>query len=212
MDILQGLTSAGAVTQDKHFVYKSQKHGSNYINMDAIFPDVDLISFICLELAKPYRGKFDTVVGPATGGIILSFMTAFRSFGRRPAAIWADKDGDNFNFARAGFKEHLRDKRVLIVEDLLTTGSSVKKVRIEAERCGAEVIGISAICNRGGVTALDLGVPRLETLAEVDFVSYDQHDCPLCRDAVPIVEDIGHGAEFKANYPGHAGGYVKLLD
>ncbi len=98
-----------------------------------------------------------------------------------------------------------------MVEDLLTTGGSVLKVCREAEKHGAEIIGVSVICNRGGVTAEQLGVPRLEALASVSFAAVDPGECELCKNNVPIVEDIGHGESYKAEHPDYEGGYIKLL-
>lgn len=196
---------------EKHFVYKSKKHGSGYINMDPLFPDVELVSSICAQLVRPFEGEFDTIVGPATGGVVLAFASAMQTPGRRPAAVWADKNGDEFAFERAGFVDHLDGKRVLVVEDLLTTGGSVIKVCREAERHGAELIGVSVICNRGRVTAEQLEVPRLEALVSVNFTATDPDGCELCKSGVPIVEDIGHGGDYKTKYPEYEGGYIKLL-
>jgi orotate phosphoribosyltransferase len=211
MDVLQELNRVGAVLLDKHFVYKSGKHGSGYINMDPLLPDVTLVSSLCAELVRPFEGEFQTVASPATGGVVLAFASAMQTPGRRPAAVWADKDGDYFIFERAGFIDHLAGKRVLVVEDLLTTGGSVFKVCREAKRLGAEVIGVSAICNRGRVTAQQLGVPRLECLVTVDFEAVDPDQCKLCKAGVPIALDIGHGAEYKSEHPDYLGGYIKLL-
>ncbi len=211
MNILDELERIGAVLLDQHFVYKSGKHGPGYLNMDPLFPNVELVTALCSELVRPFEEDFDTVASPATGGVILSFACASQTPGKRPAAVWADKDGPDFRFERAGFVDHLRGKRVLVVEDLLTTGSSVIKVCREAERHGAEIIGVSVICNRGGVTAEQLGVPRLESLASVSFAAVDPAECELCEYRAPIVEDIGHGATYKAKHPDYQGGYTKLL-
>lgn len=222
MDILAELEKTGAVLQGKHFVYKSGKHGSGYINMDPLFPNLKLIAEIGAKLVEPFRATWadserlpvQTVAAPATGGILLAHAAAYawhRHTNDPLPAVWADKDKDNFIFERAGFVGHLRNKNVLVVEDLLTTGESAEKVCREAEKHGANIIGISAIINRGGITASDLGVPRLEAIADVSFEAINAHLCPLCASDVPIVEDIGHGTAFKEKNPNYAGGYTKLL-
>lgn len=219
MDILKELDQAGAVLLNQHFVYKSWKHGSGYINMDPLFPDVQVVEELCIGLITPFRDgaggiAFDTIAAPATGAIVLAVLAANETgqrFGCNIPAVWADKDGDDFVFERAGFTDHLKGKRVLVIEDLLTTGGSVLKVCREAEKHGAEVVGVSVIVNRGGLTAEQLGVPRLEALAAVNFTAVDAEKCQLCLDGVPIVEDIGHGADYKTKHPDYAGGYVKLL-
>jgi orotate phosphoribosyltransferase len=125
--------------------------------------------------------------------------------------VWADKQGDGFRFERAGFSDVLEESEVLVVEDLLTTGGSVKKVCDQVASCGGTVSGVSVIVNRGGITAEQLGVPRLESLAQVSFTAVNEAECELCANHVPIVEDIGHGGEYKLTHPDYAGGYVKLL-
>ncbi len=208
MNILEELEKIGAVFTDKHFVYTSGKHGSGYINMDMMFPHTSLVSTICNELAAPFASEFDTVVAPATGGIVLAVLTA-RETGAK--GVWADKDGDGgFEFERAGFVEQVRGKRVLVVEDLLTTGGSVEKVCREVEKAGGVVVGVSVVCNRGGVTAADLQVVRLEQLAQVQFQAYEPSECPGCEAHVPIVEDMGHGDDYKKHHPDYSGGYLTL--
>jgi len=211
LNVLQELDRVGAVLLDRHFVYNSNRHGSGYINMDPLFPNTGLVASICAQLVRPFEGDFDTVVSPATGGVVLAFASASQTPGKKPAAVWADKSGDDFRFERAGFVAHLRGKRVLVVEDLLTTGGSVIKVCREAEQHGAEIIGVSVICNRGGIAAEQLGVSRLVALASVNFAAAVPFECDLCATGVPIVEDIGHGMKYKAEHPDYTGGFIKLL-
>ncbi len=207
MNVLQELETIGAVFTDKHFVYASGKHGSGYINLDLLFPHTALVADICKDLVAPFAGEFDTVAAPATGGIVLSVLSALQAGTK---GVWADKADGGFVFERAGFLQEVKGKRVLIVEDLLTTGGSVEKVAREVEKAGGTVVGISVVCNRGGVTADQLGVPRLTSIAEVGFAAVDAADCQLCEAEVPIVEDMGHGDDYKVEHPEYAGGYYKL--
>ncbi len=213
VDVLEELDRAGAVLLKRHFVYTSGKHGSAYINLDPLFPNVGLVSQLGNLLVKPFVGQVDTVIAPATGGIVLSVLAAraLVDRGYPVAATWADKHDDGFVVERAGFAEHLRDKRVLVVEDLLNTGGSVEKVCREAERHGGQLVGVSVICNRGSLTADKLRVPRLEALVSVSFEAIPADECPLCESAVPIVVDIGHGAKYRIDHPGYAGGYVTMI-
>lgn len=210
VNLLAELEKIGAVFTDRHFVYTSGKHGTGYINMDMMFPHTELVAEICRELAAPFSGEFDTVVSPATGGIVLAVLTA-RETGTK--GVWADKAGEgSFEFERAGFTQQVAGKRVLVVEDLLTTGGSVEKVCREVEKAGGSVVGVSVVCNRGGVVAPDLAVPKLTALAEVSFTAIDPADCEACKTNVPIVEDMGHGDDYKKEHPDYAGGYVKLQE
>ena len=208
MNVLEELEKIGAVFTNKHFVYTSGKHGTGYINIDMMFPYTALVADICAQLTKPFEGEFDTVAAPATGGIVLAVLAA-RESGKN--GVWADKDGSGgFAFERAGFTAQVQDKKVLVVEDLLTTGGSVEKVCREIEKAGGTVVGVSVVCNRGGVTAETLHVPRLEALANVSFDSYEPDACVACKADFPIVENMGHGDDYKKEHPDYAGGYVKL--
>jgi orotate phosphoribosyltransferase len=211
MDVITALERAGAVLQDFHFVYASSKHGSAYIDLDSILPDISTISTFCRAMATPFAGEVDVVAAPATGAIVLSVLVA-KSLAQNSKvdAIWADKRGSDFVFERAGFTKRLEGRRLLVVEDLLTTGGSVAKVCQQARRHGAQIVGVSVVCNRGSVTAQALDVPRLEALATVSLDAVEEQTCPLCAQQVPIVEDVGHGAEFRARTPAYPGGFIQL--
>jgi len=211
LDPLRELNRAGALLLDQHFVYKSGQHGPGYINMDMLYPDAALTLRIGALLVDPFRGSFDTIAGPAVGGIALAVLAGAAAATTHPAvrAVWADKTGSDFIFERAGFVDHLARKRVLVVEDLLTTGGSVAKVCRLVEGHGGQVIGVSVVCNRGGVTAEDIGVRQLAALSKVSFAAVDPAECELCAAHRPIVEDIGHGAEYKLQNPAYMGGYVR---
>jgi orotate phosphoribosyltransferase len=211
LDVLGELDRAGAILLDQHFVYTSGKHGPGYYNMDLLYPDTALTSRIGALLVDPFRGRFDTIAGPAVGGIALAVLAGAAAATTHPAvrAVWADKTGSGFIFERAGFVDHLAHRRVLVVEDLLTTGGSVAKVCRLIEGHGGRVIGVSVICNLGGIAPEAIGVPRLSALSSARFTAVDPAECALCAAHRPIVEDIGHGAEYKLQNPGYAGGYVR---
>jgi orotate phosphoribosyltransferase len=156
----------------------------------------------------------ETVIGPATGGVPLAYATAHGLHDYTqvwPNLTWADKDGEGFVVERDGFVAALRGKRVLLVEDLPTTGETITKVRLEAERYGAQIVGMSLICNRSGLTADGMGVPHLYSVFEVELDSYEAAACPLCAQREPIVRDIGHGATYQVEHPDYKGGYIELL-
>lgn len=223
IDAMAELDRVGAILLDRHFVYKSEKHGPGYINMDPMFPYASMVYEFCGHMMEFFKEGFHrddderitAVVAPATGGIVLAefcALYAYQAWGLAVMAVWADKDGKEFVFERDGFVQHLDGKHVLAVEDLATTGGSVEKVCRLAESHGASIAGVALVCNRGGVTEIAMGVPRIESLAEVSFRAVDATDCELCAAGVPIIEDIGHAAAFKARHPDYAGGYTKLHD
>jgi len=213
--VMGELERVGAIYTERHFVYKSGMHGSGYINMDPIYTRPSIMTGIGRGLLMPFdEAMFDTIAAPAVGGVALVTyvgVEALIRYGDRGSIVWADKQGDTFKFERAGFVERIRGKRVLVVEDLLTTGGSVAKVCRDVENHDGFVVGVSAIVNRGGVTAEQLGVPHLAALAEVNFEAVDVQDCELCAKHVPIVRDVGHGLAFENDNPRYKGGYETLL-
>src|SRR5262249_8655629 len=133
--IMQMFADAGAVVTDSHFVYTSGRHSSIYINKDALYLRPATISALCELMARPYDHQpIDVVVGPVLGGIVLSQWVAHhlnaRVAGRDVLAAYAEKEGEGptktFAFHR-GYENIISGKNILIVEDLLTTGGSVRK-------------------------------------------------------------------------------------
>lgn len=205
-DVLEILKVHGAIITDSHIVYTSGKHGSKYINKDAVYPHTQDISKLCLDLASLAMSQgrvIDTVIGPALGGIILSQWTAHHltTIGGRPVfAVYAEKspDGNSFVINR-GYHQFVERRSVLVVEDILNTGGSAQKVVDVVRAKGGEVIAVSALCNRGGVAKEALGVPHLFNLVEVEMEAWDAAECPLCKESVPVNTEVGKGRQFLAD-------------
>jgi orotate phosphoribosyltransferase len=185
-----------------HFVLKSRKHSSVYINKIRMYPDPVLLSTLCIDLATKFKEKpVDIVVGPALGGIALALCTAKSlSVWRNSVVPWAfaEKEGDGFTF-RDPYPEYLRNKRVLVVDDIITTGGSIQRTVDAVKEAGGSPLGVAAICNRGRVTAETLGVPLLHSLIEMALEdTWEEQDCPLCNANQPVSTVVGHGKEFLA--------------
>lgn len=198
------LAACGAVVESSHFAYASGRHGSAYVNKDAVFLRPDTLSALCLRLALANaRRDVDVVVGPAVGGAILAQLVAghllnWSQVRRDVRAAFADKTtGGGYAFAR-GYDAAIAGRKVLLVEDILTTGGSCRKVADAARAAGATVVGASALVNRGGVTAEAIGIPVLTSLVDLAFPSWDEAACPLCAGGVPMRTDLGKGAEYLA--------------
>src|SRR3989344_4123116 len=205
--VLEILGEVGAIITDSHIVYTSGKHGTAYVNKDAIYPHVAITRSLCRAIATRFadeaRYGIDAVAAPAVGAVTLSTWTAHwleQLTGRKALAVYAEKseDGNSFSFRR-GYDKLIAGKNVLVVEDVLTTGGSAKKV-VEATRAiGGNVIGLGVLCNRGGITPQDVAnVPVLSGLVNINLESWDEADCPLCRQNVPVNTDVGKGREFLA--------------
>lgn len=203
-EVLQVLDKVGAVIVDSHIVYTSDKHGTAYVNKDAIYPHTAETSRLCRSIAERFAyDNVQVVIAPAIGGVILSQWTAHylsEMNDHEVFGVYAEKSegGDAFVIKR-GYDKLIAGKNVLVVEDVLTTGGSAKKV-VEATRAGGgNVIGLGVLCNRGGITPQDVAnIPKLIALVNVKLDAWDESDCPLCKQGVPINTDVGKGREFLA--------------
>jgi orotate phosphoribosyltransferase len=189
-----------------HFVLKSGRHSSSYVNKDMIYTDSERIALLCMDLGQPFVDRkrpelqVQAVVGPAIGGVILAHCVAKHLAFDSPdtvRSLFADKEGDGF-VIRRGYDRFVADKRVLIVEDILTTGSSVRGTVKAVRDVGGMVVGVAALCNRGRVTAEQLDVPQLHCLVEMNLETWASDECPLCAAHEPINTKVGHGAEYVA--------------
>ncbi len=202
-EILSTFEEVGAVITNSHLVYTSGKHGNAYINKDAVYPHTEKISALCEEIAERFiKEAPDAVIAPALGGIILSQWTAHhlsQKLGKPVYGVYAEKTDDGGFVIKRGYDEFIKGKKVLLVEDVLTTGGSIKKVVDVVRGIGAEIVGVGALCNRGGITAQDIGgVPKFDALLSITLDSWEENECPLCKQGVPINTKVGKGREFLA--------------
>jgi orotate phosphoribosyltransferase len=204
--ILQVFVDLGAIIRDSHFVYTSGRHSSVYINKDALYLHSEAISMLCREMARPYFSvRVDVVVGPVLGGVVLSQWVAHHLNSQRTTgetlAIYAEKSDDDadkkFMFPR-GYDRYIPGQNVLIVEDILTTGGSVRQIVDLVRRHGGSVSGVSALCNRGNVQAGDIGDVPIHSLLELSLQTYSAEECPFCQQRIPINSELGKGRAFLA--------------
>ena len=198
-EVLRVLQDVGAFRAG-HFVFTSGLHADTYINKDAIYPHTKAVSQLCKEMAHRFADEhIDVVIGPAYGAIILSTWTAYHLTemrGRDVYGVYADKVESGLAIRR-GYDKLIAGKRTLVVEDLTTTGGSIKKVIEAARAAGADLVGAVAICNRGDVTKDQIGDPaRFEALVNIQLDQWQADECELCANNIPINTDIGHGAEY----------------
>ena len=167
--------------QRGHFELSSGLHSGHYFQCAQFLQHPDLAARLCKELAKRFAAKRPTVViGPAIGGIIVAYEVA-RHLGVR--ALYSERVDAEMQLRR-GFSITKKD-RVLIVEDVITTGESARKVAELVEALGAQVIGIGAMVDRSG-SKVKFRKWRYERLLPLDFESFNPHDCPLCKERLPL--------------------------
>lgn len=199
-EILKILSEVGALITDSHIVYTSGRHGNAYVNKDALYPHTDKTALLCKEIAQRVKDiNIEIVAGPTIGGVILSQWVAhFLSeiSGKKSLAVFSEEDAEKNRFFKRGYDKLIPGKNVLIVEDILTTGGSAKKVIEAVKNCGGKPAGCAVLCNRGGVGKDDLGVPFLDALVNISLDSWDEKECPLCLKGVPVNTNVGKGLEF----------------
>ncbi|AAM24740.1 orotate phosphoribosyltransferase [Caldanaerobacter subterraneus subsp. tengcongensis MB4] len=165
-----------------HFLLSSGKHSDTYLQCAKIFQYPNYSEIFSRELAEKFKGyRIDVVIGPAIGGIILAYEVA-RQIGVR--ALFAERE-DNVMKLRRGF-EISKGERVLVVEDVVTTGGSVKEVIELVRSLGGEVIGVGTIVDRSD-GKIDFGVP-FESIVKLQIKTYEKEECPLCKEGIPLVK------------------------
>jgi orotate phosphoribosyltransferase len=177
----QLLRDAGAFLEG-HFQLASGKHSPLYVEKFRLLERPPQTEALCRMIAEWARELTPEVVaGPTTGGVILSYEVA-RLLGLRGIFAERDEERGGRSFQR-GFQIGLGE-RVLVVDDVLTTGGSVREVIEALREAGGELAGVAVLVDRTSGKA-DFGAPFFPCL-ELDLPVYEPHDCPLCRQGVPL--------------------------
>jgi len=178
------LREVGAL-MDGHFLLSSGRHSPIYVEKFRLLERPEATERLCRLIADKFRddpdghGGPELVAGPTTGGVILSYEVA-RLLGLR--GIFAEKADGGRAFQR-GF-EVRPGERTLIVDDVLTTGGSIREVIEAVRRAGGEPIGVGVLVDRSGGRT-DFGLPFFACL-ELDLPTYEAGACPLCDDGTPL--------------------------
>ena len=164
-----------------HFRLSSGLHSPGYLQCALVLQHPQHAALLGAALADKVRDlRPTTVLSPAVGGLIIGHEVA-RALGAR--AIFAERE-DGALRLRRGFSVN-EAERVLVVEDVITTGGSTRETMQVATAAGAQVVAAAAIVNRIGGAAAALDVP-LHALLDLSLPTYDPDTCPLCADGVPI--------------------------
>jgi orotate phosphoribosyltransferase len=211
-DTAELLRKWGSLLGDDHFVYVSGQHGSGWIDKDVVYPHTDRTSALGALIAGAVTGRdVEVVCGPATGGLILAqwvahHLGALAVFGEHADPVEQERDPDaRRGFAlRRGYDRLVRGRTVLVVDDVINTGFSIRGIIDAVRACGASVSVAATVCNRGQLTAEQLGVDELISLAEITLESWPADECPLCRRGIAVNTAYAHGADYVAaggNWP-----------
>ena len=194
----EALFRASGAFREGHFQLKSGRHGDAYVEKFAVLSDPAATSELCEFWAGDVRGHDDApmvelVAGPTTGGVILAFETA-RQLGVR--SLFAEEVRDDDGTTRREFRRGFRiepGERVLLVDDILTTGGSLLAMLPAVEAMGGEIVECAVLVDRGGgrttLTSPTTGrVYPLRSLWQLELPTYvpGADTCPRCADGTPL--------------------------
>lgn len=178
---LRELEQRGAVLRG-HFRLSSGRHGDTFVEKFRILQWPDLTEKLVATVTSPLRGKVSVVAGPTTGGVILSYEAA-RQLGVRSIIAEKADSGAGREFKR-GFELGPGDQ-VLVIDDVLTTGGSIREVIDAVNACGATVAAVAVLVDRtNGKTSF--GVPFSAAIT-IEVSSWESHGCPLCAQGRPLI-------------------------
>lgn len=185
-DALKIFKDAGALMEG-HFLLTSGLHSPVYWEKFKVLQYPHYTQQLCKMIADNFRGQnVKVVAGPTTGGIILAFEVA-RQLGAR--GIFAEKE-DKIRLFRRGFNIK-QGERTLIVDDILTTGGSLKETIGAVNNLKGNIIGIGILVDRSEKSP-DFGVPLFSCVRSATQ-TYDPAECPLCATGIPLVKPGGSG-------------------
>jgi orotate phosphoribosyltransferase len=166
------------VLQEGHFLLNSGLHSRFYFEKFRILENPLATTKLCAIIAEEFRNKnLQWVIGPTTGGIIIAFEVARQL---RINSGFAEEVG-NKRIVRRGFR--IKGKRVLVVDDVLTTGKSLRETIQAVKEKSAEVVGIAVLIDRSTKPQV-----RCFSTYRKLVENYQPEDCPLCRQGIPLTK------------------------
>ena len=208
--VVELLKKSGSIFSDSHFVFTSGKHAPRYIDKMALFAHPIYASEMGKLFAMKYKdAPIDVVVAPAMGGIVLAQWTAYHLSKLKDKdilGIYTEKTPDSQQIFTRGYDKYVVGKSVLIVEDNVTTGGSVRKVVDAVIKAGGSVLEVCSMTNINpkpeSITDEIIGA-KYSALSELPVVVYDEATCPLCEQNIPINREHGHGKKYLAAKKSH---------
>jgi orotate phosphoribosyltransferase len=180
--------AAGALRRG-HFLLKSGRHSDRYLEKFAVLQYPRLAVEIGRRLAEALATNDPTlVVGPTTGGVLLAFETARQleqSLGHQVRGVFAEPMERGRRGLRRGWPVSV-DDRIVLVDDILTTGASLFETVAAVRTAGGEPLAAAVIVDRS-TEPVDLGSP-ITALGRIEIASWKAEACPLCESGVPLVK------------------------
>ncbi|MFH0819468.1 MAG: phosphoribosyltransferase family protein [bacterium] len=182
-------------------------HSDGYVAKDNATKNPRKAKDLYQDMAVSWLGQnVEAVVGPAMGAIAIAQHVALylaEQENRDVLALYTELenpvDKKSSHQLSRGFDKDVQGKKVLVVEDILTTGGSAKRTIDAVKKAGGEVIGAVVFANRGSVTPAKLDIPILKALTylrESGMRTWKASDCPLCKELIPLRVDIGKGKDW----------------
>ncbi|MCL2246807.1 MAG: orotate phosphoribosyltransferase [Lentimicrobiaceae bacterium] len=163
-----------------HFLLSSGRHSNRYCQCAKLLQYPDRAAAVLSVVVEKLKDtQVDIVVGPAMGGIIVAYELG-RQLG--VPAIFTEREEGKMCLRR-GFEVH-QGQRVLITEDVVTTGKSSLETIEALKEFGVEIVGIACIANR---STGNISYPIFEAI-KLDIESWEAEDCPLCKQGIPYVK------------------------
>lgn len=173
--VMEILKEAGVLLEG-HFKLTSGRHSNKYLQCAKIFRNTKYSEELCSALAEKFlNDEVKTVIGPAMGAVQMAYEVS-RSL--KCENFFTERDDEGKMTLRRGFVVNPGDK-ILVVEDVVTTGGSVKEVIELVKEAGGIVVGVGSIVDRT-CGKIDFGVP-FKSVISVNVESWDPEDCPLCK-------------------------------
>ncbi len=178
------LYASGAIKDKGHYLYKSGRHSDVLVEKDLLLAHVSITSKLCYQIAKHwFRANVQAVAGPSMGGATMAQWVAY-FLEPDPVAVYAEDEHGHKVFRR-GFAQLIEGRRVLVVDDVVDTGGSAHQMIEAVKRCGAEIVGVGTLWNRGEPT---LDGHQVYGLINQFFETYLPAECPMCRAGVKLVD------------------------
>lgn len=190
MDLLAEFKNRGALLEG-HFILSSGLHSNKYLQSALLLKDPKMAEELGVSIAKKFPDDVDVVLSPALGGLIIGHEVARA---KKCTALFSEKDSEGHPVLRRGFKLEPHNK-VLVVEDVVTTGLSTRDVLGLVEKAGAVAVGLGAIVNRSGQSLTKL-FPGVNAISLLD-ISVETWEADAIPDHLNDISPLKPGSRKK---------------